>query len=236
VLDELRRLSAEVVGTFALTLVAAGGDVVNAVSGGEVSFVARMIAPGLLVMAFIYAVGDVSGAHFNPAVTLAFAVRRAFPWVRVPGYIVSQLVGATLAALLLYGLFGGAGHVGATVPHHGWVSSLVMEIVLTFLLLIVILGTATRHSLIGSDAAVAVGATIALCGLFAGPVSGASMNPARSFGPALVGGKMADYWIYLAGPVAGASLALAFVCVLHDHKKQGEEKAASGHTDDGKEE
>jgi aquaporin Z len=186
--DEARRLLAELLGTFALTLVAAGGEVIADISGGEVSHAARIVAPGLLVMAMIYTLGSQSGAHFNPVVTLAFTLREDFPWKRVPGYWDVQLVGAILAALLLRMLFGLAGHLGATVPHHGTTEALVMEIVLTFLLITVILGTATNHRLTGPNAALAVGGTIALCGLFAGPISGASMNPARSLGPFLVSG------------------------------------------------
>ena len=172
--DELRRLLAEFLGTFALTLVAAGGEVIAGISGGEVSPAARAVAPGLLVMAMIYTLGSQSGAHFNPVVTLAFTLRQDFPWKRVPGYWGAQLVGAILAALLLRVLFGLVGHLGATLPRHGTIEALVMEIVLTFLLVTVILGTATNHRLTGPNAAIAVGGTIALLALFAGPISGAS--------------------------------------------------------------
>jgi aquaporin Z len=179
-------------------------------------------------MAFIYAMGDVSGAHFNPAVTFAFALRGAFPWSRLPGYCLAQLAGALAAAGLLRILFGDVAHLGATTPKHGEFQSLVMEILLTWLLVTVILGTATRYQLIGPSAALAVGATIALCGLFAGPVSGASMNPARSLGPAIVSGEMASAWISVAGPSVGASAAVLVAWILKGNKRPQEDKAAEG--------
>jgi aquaporin Z len=175
-IDELRRLLAELLGTFALILVAAGGDVIATISGGAVSPAARAVAPALLVMAMIYTLGSKSGAHFNPAVTLAFTLRRDFPWSRVPGYWGAQMVGAVFAAFLLRLLFGLAGHLGATLPHYGTIEAIVMEVLLTFLLITVILGTATNHRLTGPNAAIAVGGFIALAGLFAAPISGASMK------------------------------------------------------------
>jgi glycerol uptake facilitator-like aquaporin len=175
-----RALGAELVGTFALTLVAAGGEVIAGL-GGAVDATVRAVAPGLTVLAMIYALGQVSGAHINPAVTLAFAVRGVFPWRHVPAYWVVQLGGAALAAGLLRALFGAAAlAAGATVPKLTPAAALPMEIVLTFLLVSVILGTATRERLIGPNAAIAVGSTVALYGLFAAPLSGASMNPARA--------------------------------------------------------
>jgi aquaporin Z len=175
-IDELRRLLAELLGTFALILVAAGGDVIATISGGAVSPAARAVAPALLVMAMIYTLGSKSGAHFNPAVTLAFTLRRDFPWNRVPGYWGAQMVGAVFAAFLLRLLFGLAGHLGATLPHYGTIEAIVMEVLLTFLLITVILGTATNHRLTGPNAAIAVDGFIALAGLFAAPISGASMK------------------------------------------------------------
>ncbi len=225
----LRRLLAEGMGTFALTLVAAGGAVIAAVSHGEVSHAARMIAPGLVVMALIYAIGDCSGAHYNPGVTLAFALRHDFPLRWVTGYWAAQMLGAVGAAALLKTVFGPVARLGATVPRHGVLPALVMEIVLTWLLVTVILGTATRYSLVGPNAALAVGATIALCGLFAGPISGASMNTARSLGPMLLTGQMTFAWIYVAGPFAGSLLALGLTRVLHGGQKgQSETEAATG--------
>ena len=171
--SSVRCLFAEFFGTAALTTVAAGGEVIAALSGGEVSHDARAIAPGLLVMALIYAIGDVSGAHVNPAVTLAFALRRDFPWRKVPAYWIVQIAGALGASWLLRALFGDVAHLGANQARHGVGVALVMEILLSGLLMTVILGTATRNRLIGPNAAIAVGGTIALCGLFAAPISGA---------------------------------------------------------------
>jgi MIP family channel proteins len=224
----LRALLAEVVGTFALTFVAAGGVVIGALSEGAVSAASRAVAPGLVVLALIYAIGNDSGAHYNPSVTLAFALRRAFQWRWVTPYWAAQVIGAVAAALLLRMLFGTAKDIGATHPHYGTTVALVMEIVLTFLLVLVILGTATRYSLIGTDAALAVGATIACEGLFAAPVSGASMNPARSLGPALVSGAVSDLWVYLVGPFAGAALAVVATAILHRTRHPWEKEAAQG--------
>ena len=215
-------------GTFALTLAAAGGEVIAHVSGGEVSHAARAVAPGLVVLALIYAIGDASGAHFNPAVTFAFAARGDFPWTRVPGYWASQMVGALGAAALLRSLFGNVADLGANRPQHGIEASLAMEVVLTGLLITVILGTATRYSLVGPNAALAVGATIALCDLFAGPISGASMNPARSLGPTLLSGATRGAWIYLAGPFLGSGLATLSMAYLHERKDPDEGEAAEG--------
>jgi aquaporin Z len=228
VADLLRWLFSELLGTFFLTLVAAGGGVFAAISHGEVSPAAGAVAPALLVMALIYAFGDVSGAHFNPAVTLAFAARRDFPWRLVPGYWLAQFAGAALAALFLRGLFGLVADLGATLPHYGVAASLAMEFVLSCLLITVIVGTSTRHRVVGADAALAVGGTIALCGLFAGPVSGASMNPARSLGPAVVSGALRDAWIYVVGPMAGGLLAVGIAWLLHGHPNPAEVEAAEG--------
>jgi aquaporin Z len=215
-------------GTFALTLVAAGGPVMAAATGTPASLPALVVAPALLVMALIYSLGSLSGAHFNPVVTLAFSLRQDFPWKRIPGYWAVQFIGAVLAALLLRALFGTVAHLGATLPHHGQLASVVMETVLTFFLLTVILATATNHRLVGHNAALAVSGTIALDGLFAAPVSGASMNPARSFGPALVDGQLGTYWIYLVGPIAGAVLAVVVAWLLRGGTSADAVDAAQG--------
>lgn len=224
------RLLTEALGAFLLTLVAAGPGAISAATGIMISQPAAVVAPGLVVMALIYTVGDVSGAHFNPVVTLAFAVRQDFPWRRVPGYMLAQFVGAILAAGLLRALFGNVGHLGATLPNPrtGDLAALVMEFVLTCLLVTVILGTAHDDRLVGHNAALAVGATIALDGLFASPVSGASMNPARSFGPALVSGDLGSVWIYFVGPLAGALLATLIARALHGETTDSARRAASG--------
>jgi aquaporin Z len=228
VVDISRRLTAELLGTFALTFVAAGGDVIAAATGRPTGGPAQVIAPALLVMAMIYSFGPISGAHFNPVVTAAFALRGDFPWGRVPGYLVAQFVGAVLAAALLRVLFGLSGHLGVTLPRHGVTTSLVMEIVLTFILVTVILATAANYKVVGHNAALAVGATIALDGLFAGPISGASMNPARSLGPALVAARLGDVWVYLVGPLLGALIAVGIAWYLRGSGSPYAHKAATG--------
>jgi aquaporin Z len=213
---EWRRLFAETWGTFLLVLVAAGGGVVAAKSGGAVTLGMMAVAPGLMVMAIIYFMGTVSGAHLNPAVTLAFAVRRNFPWHRVPGYILAQAVGGIAAALFLRTLFGSIGALGATVPGSGVDSAtaLAIEVVLTAGLVNTILGTASGARNIGPNGAIAVGGYIILAGLWAAPISGASMNPVRSFAPDLVRGDLSLTWIYVVGPVLGALIGVAFEWIL----------------------
>jgi aquaporin Z len=211
-----RRLVAEGFGTFALVFVAAGGDVMAAVSDGTVGTAARAVAPGLTVAALIYSIGDTSGAHFNPAVTLAFGLKRLVPATWLPAYWMAQLVGAVAAAALLRGLFGSFLDAGVTEPRLiDPAGAVAVEAILTLLLVTVILGTADRYRVVGPNAAVAVGATIAMCGLIALPIEGASMNPARSLGPALVAGHLEDAWIYIVGPMIGAAAAVALTTFLH---------------------
>jgi aquaporin Z len=211
---EYRRLFSELLGTFMLVLVAAGGGLLHA--KGQISLAAAVVAPGLMVMAIIMFMGAVSGAHLNPVVSLAFAVRGDFPWRRVTGYVVVQLLGATLACLFLLAVFGNVEHLGATLPgpgYHDW-QALLMETALTAVLVSVILGTASAAQNVGTIGALAVGGYIALAGLWAAPVSGVSMNPARSFGPALVGGYWTSYWVYVIGPLAGAGIAVGCAWIL----------------------
>lgn len=210
-----RRLAAETFGTFALVFVAVGGDAMAVVSGGLVSVAARAVAPGLMVAALIYAIGDASGAHLNPVVSLAFSLKRLFPVRWLLPYWASQLAGAIAAALAVGWLFGDAVRAGVSTPHVADGTAVALETVLTLLLLTVILGTADRYRVVGPDAALAVGATIALCGLIALPIDGASMNPARSLGPALVTGDLGDVWIYVVGPATGAALAVLLTRVVH---------------------
>lgn len=211
---EWRRLFSELLGTFFLVLVAAGGSILH--GQGQISLEAAVVAPGLMVMAIILFMGAVSGAHLNPVVSLAFALRRDFPWKRVPGYVVVQLTGAALACLFLEAVFGNIHHLGATLPGPGYApwQALLMEIVLTGGLVSVILGTASAAQNVGAIAALGVGGYIALAGLWSAPVSGASMNPARSFGPALVSGDFTSYWVYVVGPLVGALLAVGCAFVL----------------------
>jgi aquaporin Z len=209
-----RRLFAEFLGTFMLVLAAAGGGLLHA--KGQISLSAAVVAPGLMVMAIILFMGAVSGAHLNPVVSIAFALRRDFPWRRVPGYIVVQLVGAALACVFLRVVFGNVEHLGATLPgpgYHAW-QAFLMEIALTATLVSVILGTASSAQNVGTIGALGVGGYIALAGLWAAPVSGASMNPARSFGPDLVSGDWTAFWVYLAGPLLGAGIAVGCALIL----------------------
>ena len=214
---EGRRLFSELLGTFFLVLVAVGGGMVSARFGGNaVPYTAKVVAPALMVAAIILFMGTVSGAHLNPAVSFAFALRGDFPWRRVPAYIVAQFAGACLATLLLWGLIGKQGSAGLTLPGPGisTTTAMLWELVLTTGLVSVILGTASGAQQIGALAAVGVGGYIALAGLWGSPVSGASMNPARSLGPALVLADWTSWWAYLAGPVAGAAIAVGFAFVL----------------------
>ncbi len=231
---EWRRLFSELLGTFALVLAAAGGGLLHA--KGQISLAAAVVAPGLMVMAIILFMGAVSGAHLNPAESLAFALRGDFPWRRVPAYIVTQLIGATLACLFLRWIFGNVEHLGATLPGPGYKNwqALLMEIVLTALLVSVILGTASAAQNVGAIAALGVGGYIALAGLWAAPVSGVSMNPARSFGPALASGYWTSYWVYIVGPIAGALIAVGFAYVLRGRGGDVISRAAgSGVLDEG---
>jgi aquaporin Z len=214
---EWRRLFSELFGTFLLVTVAVGGGMVNARFGGSaIPAPARAVAPALMVMAIILFMGAVSGAHLNPAVSLAFAFRGNFPWGRVPGYIVAQVLGAILATLMLLGLVGRHGSAGLTLPGPGVSTgtALLWEIVLTGGLVSVVLGTASGAQQLGPVAAFGVGSYIALAGLIFGPMSGASMNPARSLGPALVLGIWTSWWAYLAGPLIGAVIAVGIAYIL----------------------
>jgi aquaporin Z len=214
---EWRRLFSEFLGTFFLVLVAVGAGMVNARFGGDaVPFAARVTAPGLMIVAIILFMGTLSGAHLNPVVSIAFALRHDFPWKRVPAYVVAQFAGAVLATLLLWALIGKHGSAGLTLPGSGisTITAMIWEAVLTAGLVSVILGTASGAQQVGSLAAIAVGSYIVLAGLFGGPVSGASMNPVRSLGPALVLGDWTGWWAYLAGPAIGAVIAVGIAYVL----------------------
>jgi aquaporin Z len=208
-------LFSELFGTFLLVTVAAGADVVGARLGG-VSHTAAVTAPGLLVMSVILFMGAVSGAHLNPAVSVAFALRGDFPWRRVPGYVLAQLAGAAVACGVLRLLLGDHGMIGSTVPGRQ-VSDLQafgIETLLTVGLVSTILGTASRAQNVGALSAVAVGGYIALAGLWASPVSGASMNPARTFGPDLIRMNFSHFLVYVTGPLLGATVAVAIAYVL----------------------
>jgi aquaporin Z len=214
---EWRRIFSELFGTFLLVTVAAGGGIVNARFGGHVvPGPVRVTAPGLLVLAVILFMGGVSGAHLNPAVSVAFALRGDFPWRRVAGYVIAQFAGAILATLLLVALLGKHGSAGETLPGPGVSTPLALawEALLTLGLVSVVLGTASGSQNLGPIAAIGVGSYIVLAGLFGAPVSGASMNPARSLGPALVVGDWTSWWAYLLGPLIGALIAVGFAHIL----------------------
>ena len=227
---EWRRMFSEFWGTFLLVLVAAGGGMVRELSGGSVSLAMIVVAPGIMVMAIIYFMGTVSGAHLNPAVTLAFALRGNFPWSRVPGYLVAQIMGGLAAALFLRWMFGTVGLLGATVPGSGIGEgkAMIMEVVLTAGLVNTILGTASGARNIGTNGALAVGAYIALAGLWASPISGASMNPVRSIAPDIVRGDLSTSWIYIAGPILGALVGVCFERILKGKATSAGTIAAQG--------
>jgi aquaporin NIP len=203
-----RRTLAEAVGTFALVVCGCGAIAVNA-STGVLGHLGVAASFGLVVMAMIAALGHVSGAHFNPAVTLAFAWIRHFPWRHVPLYVAGQVAGAVAGALTVRLFFGSAGQTGATLPAGSPLQALGVEAVLTAVLMFVITSVATDTRAVGQLAALAIGGTVALDALWGGPVTGASMNPARSFGPALVSGLWEAHWVYWLGPVIGATLGAA---------------------------
>jgi aquaporin Z len=225
------RLIIEFLGTFVLVTVAAGSGVINQyVGGGPVSRTAAVIAPGAVVMAMIYAWGPLSGLHINPAVTTAFAARGVFPSRWVVPYWVAQFAGAIGAALFLQGMFThvAAGSNYPIATQGGEWRSLVMEAVLTAILVSVILNTATGGRSIGHNAAIAVGSTVALLGLFASPISGASMNPARTLGPDIVAHDYTGWWVYIAGPVIGAAIAVAIIGMVRGLPDKEEREAAQG--------
>ena len=231
---EYRRLFSELWGTFLLVLVAAGGGVVGATAfGGDLTLAMKALAPGIMVMGIIFFMGTVSGAHLNPAVTLAFAVRGNFPWIRVPAYIVAQVVGAVLAAWFLQLMYGGIIN-GATepTPDVSLTVAMLTEAVLTLGLVSVILGTASGARNLGANGALAVGGYIGLVSVWAAPVTGASMNPARSFAPELIGGDLTNYWIYLVGPIIGAMVAVGFEYILKGKATKAGAEAAQGILDE----
>lgn len=225
--QEWRRLFSELLGTFFLVLVAAGGGMMSQAFPNTISRTAAVVAPGLMVLAIILFMGKVSGAHLNPAVSIAFCLRGDFPWRRVPAYIVAQLAGAGLAAWFLQAVVRVSASFGSNYPastYSAW-DAFLMETVLTLGLVSVILGTASGAQNLGVVGAFGVGSYIALAGLWGSPISGTSMNPARTFGPDLVSGDFSKYWVYLAGPLAGAVIAVGVAFVL---RGPGGGRAGSG--------
>jgi aquaporin NIP len=217
-----RALVAEAIGTFALVFAGAGAVMVDAKTH-SLGHVGVAITFGLVIMAMIYAIGHVSGAHFNAAVTFAFALTRHFPWRRAVGYWLAQFVGAVSAAALLRGSLGNIAHVGATLPSGSQEQSFLWELVMTAFLMFVILAVATDTRAVGEAAAIAIGGTIGLDAMFGGPISGASMNPMRSLGPALVSGDVHALWLYIVAPLVGASLGgLAYQFVRGEQPRPAE--------------
>src|SRR5215475_3248669 len=214
--QEWRRLFSEFYGTFLLVLVAAGGGMMGQAFPNTITRTAAVVAPGLMVMGIIMFMGKISGAHLNPAVSIAFSLRGDFPWRRVPGYVIVQLLGATLASLVLWGVIDVSSKYGGNYPAGGYSDwrALAMEALLTFGLVSVILGTASGAQNLGVIGALGVGGYIALAGLWGSPISGASMNPARTFGPDAIAADFTAYWVYIVGPLVGAALAVGIAFVL----------------------
>ncbi len=213
----MKKYAAEAIGTFCLVFAGTGAIVVNDVSNGVITHVGIAITFGLIVLAMIQAIGDVSVAHINPAVTIAFCAARRFETKQVTPYIVSQLAGAIAASGLLRVMFPDHANLGATLPAGSWGQSFLFEVVLTFMLMFVILNVSTGAKEKGIMAGAAIGGVVLLEAMFAGPICGASMNPARSIAPAVVSGELTQFWIYLTAPVIGALLAVpACCCVQHE--------------------
>ena len=224
-----RKVGAELTGTFFATLVPTAVDVLY-YTGEHVDFVSRWLARGFITAAMIYAFSEISGAHIDPAVSLGFAVRRAMPVFQMAAYWVAQFAGAFGAAYLAKALWGSAVVLGASHPgpKYTQVEAVVAEVIVTFLLMTVILACAEEEAVVGKQSALAVGLTVATCGFFAGPISGASMNPARSIPPQIAGGAYGIIWIYAVGPCVGAALAAVFVVLIFGKPRAGEKKAAEG--------
>ena len=222
-----RALVAEAIGTFALVFAGAGAVMVDAKTHA-LGHVGVAITFGLVIMAMIYAVGHVSGAHFNPAVSFAFALTRHFPWSRVGAYWAAQIAGALSAAAVLRASLGNIAHVGATLPSGSQGQSFLWEVVLTFFLMFVILAVATDTRAVGEAAAIAIGGTVGLDAMFGGPISGASMNPARSLGPAVVSGDLHALWLYLVAPPLGAALGAVAYQYLRTESRQADVRQVRG--------
>ncbi len=212
----MKKLFAEFLGTFALVFAGTGAIIINHASHGAISHAGIALTFGLIVLAMIYTFGDVSGAHLNPAVTTAFAAAGRLPWHDVPGYVAAQVTGAFAASILLRVLFPDDATLGATLPAGSASQSFILEIVLTFLLMLVILSVSTGAKEKGITAGIAIGAVIGLEAMFAGPISGASMNPVRSLAPAVVSGRLDHLWLYLFGPLLGALLAIPACCGVRE--------------------
>jgi aquaporin NIP len=204
----MKKYISEFIGTFSMIFCGTGAMTVNEVTGGEVTHVGIAITWGLIVMAMIYAFGETSGAHFNPAVTVAFAFAKKFAWTEVPKYITAQILGAFAASLVLWFLFPASETLGATIPTVDVWRAFVLELLLTFFLMVVIINVSTGSKEMGIIAGIAVGGVVLLEAMFAGPITNASMNPARSIGPNIVSGNIEGLWLYILAPIIGAILAV----------------------------
>ncbi len=212
----MKKLLGEFLGTFALIFAGTGAIIIDGASGGAITHAGVALTFGLIVLAMIYTLGDVSGAHLNPAVTIAFAAARRFSWSEVPRYVAAQTAGAFAASGVLRVLFPADATLGATLPAGPATQSFVLEVILTAMLMFVVLGVSTGAKEKGITAGIAVGAVIALEAMFAGPICGASMNPARSLAPAVVSGNLQHLWIYLTAPVLGALIAVPLCCGVRE--------------------
>ncbi len=217
---KMKKLIAETLGTFAMIFCGTGAMTINEVTNGSISHVGVAITWGLIVMAMIYAFGDISGAHFNPAVTISFAFAKKFNWKNVPKYIIAQLIGAICASALLWFLFPESQFLGETTPMEGFppYKAAIIEFLLTFFLMVVIINVSTGSKEIGTMAAIAVGAVILLEAMFAGPITKASMNPVRSIAPALFTGNFQYLWLYITAPILGALTAVVSCKLVKDDK------------------
>lgn len=204
----MKKYVAEILGTFAMVFCGTGAIIINQQTNGAITHVGVAITFGLIVMAMIYALGNISGAHLNPAVTIAFTLAKKFEVKQVVPYIISQLVGALLASLVLKFLFPTNEFLGATLPSGTALQSFILEFLLTFFLMLVIINVATGSKEQGMFAGLAIGSTVLLEAMFAGPICGASMNPARSLAPAIVSGHTEHLWVYLSATILGAALAI----------------------------
>ena len=213
-----KRFISEIIGTFSLVFCGTGAMVINDFTGGTVTHVGVAITFGLIVMGMIYAFGDISGAHMNPAVTIGFAYAKKFPWKEVPAYVFAQLIGAFLASGILLYLFPESQTLGATLPGLSALKVFIFEIILSFFLMVVIINVSTGSKEIGVVAGIAIGSVVLLEAMFAGPITGASMNPARSIAPAVVSGNIADLWIYIFAPIIGCLLAVVSCKLVKDEQ------------------
>jgi aquaporin NIP len=212
----MKKYISEFIGTFSMIFCGTGAMTINEVTGGEVTHVGIAITWGLIVMAMIYAFGETSGAHFNPAVSIAFAFAKKFAWKEVPKYIIAQVLGALLASVILWFLFPASENLGATIPTVDVWRAFVLEFLLTFFLMVVIINVSTGSKEIGVLAGIAIGGVVLLEAMFAGPITNASMNPARSFAPAIVSGNLQHLWMYILAPILGALLAVVSCRLVKD--------------------